>query len=120
MAAARRDLNSIAADLVMKVLDGVAERATDSDTTPSTVRKLADAWESIGKDDRGEIAKYIAMGVQGALAVVPVAVASASRRVRKTVKRKSADAVDDAKDKKKKKKDKKDKKKKKKKDKKKK
>ena len=116
--AAKRDLPEIARDFVMAALDGIAERAGNTDATPGPVQQVAERWTSMSKDERDNIAKYVAVGVQSALTALPLVAAAASKRVRRTVKRKTvvaAEVVADEADKaKKSKKDKKDKKRKKK------
>ena len=117
----KHDLSTIARDVVMAALDGIVDRAGNSDGTPGPVQLVADRWKSMSKDERDEVTKYVSKGVEAALAALPIVAAAASSRVRRTVKRRSTSAKDaavaetDAKKSKKDKKGKKDKKRKKKK-----
>jgi len=117
MAINKPDLSAMGRDLVMKTLDGVADKFGSGDATPQAVQQLATKWKSMTESDRDDVARYVAMAVQGALAVVPLVAAAAVKKARAKRKRPAAESASTAitpvkTEKKRDKKDKKDKKKK--------
>jgi len=90
MAVNKPDLSAMGRDLVMKTLDGVAEKYGSGDSVPDAVRQLATKWKSMSDSDRDDMARHVSMAVQGALsAVMPLAAAAVSR-VRSKKKKPSA------------------------------
>lgn len=86
MAINKPDLSAMGRDLVMKTLDGVADKFGSGDT-PQAVQQLATKWKSMTESDRDDVARYVAMAVQGALAVVPLVAAAAVKKARAKRKR---------------------------------
>jgi len=79
MAVNKPDLSAMGRDLVMKTLDGVAEKFGSGDSVPDAVLQLAAKWKAMSESDRDDVARHVSMAVQGALTVVPLAAAAVSR-----------------------------------------
>ena len=80
MAENRLDFTAMGRDLVMKVLDRVADRVTTS-PKQGVIQQIATSWKSMTPDERVEIARHVTIAVETALAMIPLAAAAATRRV---------------------------------------
>jgi hypothetical protein len=89
MAENRLDFTSMGRDLVMKVLDRVADRITTS-SSQGVIQQIATSWKSMTPDERAEIARHVTVGVEAALAMIPLAAAAAASR-RAAAKKKAKD-----------------------------
>lgn len=90
MAVTKPDLSTMGRDLVMKTLDGVAEKFGSGDSVPDAVLQLAAKWKAMSESDREDVARHVSMAVQGALAVVPLAAAAVVTRARAKKKKRAA------------------------------
>ena len=97
MAVNKADLLVLGRDLVMKTLDGIAEKYGSSDTAPDVVRQLASKWGAMSADDRDDVARHVSTAVQGAFTAVPLLAAKTVSRARsKSAKKKKKETTVEA------------------------